>query len=139
MKCKTDEEMAHNSNRKLCIIFIAFDLNAVSLLSIDCLINCFLFKKLTNNEVMIAPLEKCNIQDDNFAYSYGGKCFDGELFTVNKFKSVLLQSRDNNLQCTAFLEDPKNLSDKLMKQMNGHSTDYLYSSLPEEEKSKIKF
>jgi hypothetical protein len=85
MKCKTDKDMAHNINRRLCIIFIASDLNAVGLLSIDCFINSFLLKNLTNNEVMIATLEKCNIQADNFAYSSGGKCFDGERFTVNKF------------------------------------------------------
>ncbi|CAF1584340.1 unnamed protein product, partial [Didymodactylos carnosus] len=46
-----------------------------------------------------------------FAYTCGGQVFDGELTTVG----------------------PKTLCDKLMKKLNGHSTDYLYSSLPEEE------
>ncbi|CAF2130447.1 unnamed protein product [Rotaria magnacalcarata] len=59
---------------------------------------------------MIATLDKCNIQDDDVSYTCGGKVIYGELLTVR----------------------PKTLCDKLMKQMNGYSTDDLYSSLPEE-------
>ncbi|CAF4433422.1 unnamed protein product [Rotaria socialis] len=70
-----------------------------------------LFKNTINSELMIAPLDKCNIRDDKVAYVYGGKHFNGELVTVGS----------------------KSLCDKVMKQMNGYSTDYWYSSLPEEE------
>ncbi|CAF2260646.1 unnamed protein product [Rotaria magnacalcarata] len=69
-----------------------------------------LFKSGINNELMIATLDKCNIQDDDVSYTCGGKVIYGELLTVR----------------------PKTLCDKLMKQMNGYSTDDLYSSLPEE-------
>ncbi|CAF3646408.1 unnamed protein product [Rotaria socialis] len=70
-----------------------------------------LFKNTINSELMIAPLDKCNIGDDKVAYVYGGKHFNGELVTVGS----------------------TSLCDKVMKQMNGYSTDYWYSSLPEEE------
>ncbi|CAF3273188.1 unnamed protein product [Rotaria sp. Silwood2] len=70
-----------------------------------------LFKNIINNELMIASLEKCRIQDDNVTYTCGEKTFNGELITVG----------------------PKSLCNKLMKKMNGYTTDYLYSSLPEED------
>ncbi|CAF4872667.1 unnamed protein product, partial [Rotaria socialis] len=69
-----------------------------------------IFKNGVNNELMIATLDKCNIQDGDVSYTCGGKVISGELLAVG----------------------PKTLCDKLMKQMNGYSTDYLYSSLPEE-------
>ncbi|CAF4959003.1 unnamed protein product [Rotaria sp. Silwood1] len=70
-----------------------------------------LFKNIINNELMIASLEKCHIQDDNVTYKCGEKTFNGEFITVG----------------------PKGLYNKLMKKMNDYTTDYLYSSLPEEE------
>ncbi|CAF3158816.1 unnamed protein product [Rotaria sp. Silwood2] len=70
-----------------------------------------LFKNIINNELMIASLEKCRIQDDNITYTCGEKTFNGELITVG----------------------PKSLCNKLMKKMNGYTTDYLYSFLPEED------
>jgi hypothetical protein len=44
-----------------------------------------LFKNLMNNELMIAPFEKCNIEDDHVGYTCGTKVFDGELFTIGTF------------------------------------------------------
>ncbi|CAF4960769.1 unnamed protein product [Rotaria socialis] len=66
---------------------------------------------------MIATFDKCNIQDDDVSYTCGGKVIYGELLTVGKF-------------CKIFIG--RKLRDNLMKQMNGYSTDYLYSSLTEE-------
>lgn len=47
-----------------------------------------LFKNTVNSELMIAPLDKCNIGDDKVAYIYSGKHFNGELVTVGKFSRI---------------------------------------------------
>jgi hypothetical protein len=49
-----------------------------------------LFKNVISNELMIAPLEKCNIQDDNVAYKCGENIFDGDLITVGKFPTFFI-------------------------------------------------
>ncbi|CAF1421564.1 unnamed protein product [Rotaria sp. Silwood1] len=71
-----------------------------------------LFKTRTNDEDMIAPLDKCNItNDDTVEYRRGEHVYEGPLTTVG----------------------PKSFCDKLLKKMSGHSTDYLYSSLPDDD------
>ncbi|CAF4491093.1 unnamed protein product [Rotaria sp. Silwood2] len=66
----------------------------------------------TNDEDMIAPLDKCNItNDDTVEYRCGQHVYEGSLTTLG----------------------PKTFCDKLLKKMNGHSTDYLYSSLPDDD------
>ncbi|CAF3692550.1 unnamed protein product [Rotaria sp. Silwood1] len=71
-----------------------------------------LFNNRTNDEDMIAPLDKCNItNDDTVEYRRGEHVYEGPLTTVG----------------------PKSFCDKLLKKMSGHSTDYLYSSLPDDD------